>query len=364
KISATIAASLANDKILIHPYESISGYLENLPAGSTLFYAPEKVNYALIQSIPAGVKQKRGMNITTGLKAIKNPIEIEGLKRVMVKDGAAWVKTMYWIKEQMAAGKNVSEWSAACKIAEFRSANPGYQGESFHPISSFGWHGAVVHYSVTEEESLDFKTEGIYLLDSGGHYSDGTTDTTRTITLSTPDSQQKTDFTLALKGTLGVSMLRFPKGAKGFQMDIMARKALWDNGLNYGHGTGHGVGFWLSVHEGPQTIGTSASGYLNISLEPGMVTTVEPGLYREGFHGVRTENMTLVVEDMENEFGTFYRFETLTLVPIDHNLIDKNLLTLEETDWINQYHQRVYDCLADRLTPEETSWLKVATQPL
>jgi len=364
KISGTIAASLANDRVVIHPYESISGYLENLTAGYTIFYAPEKVNHALIQSIPAGVKQKHGMNITTGLKAIKNPIEIEGLKRVMMKDGAAWVKTIHWIKKQLASGKQVSEWSAAGKIAEFRSANPGYQGESFHPISSFGWHGAVVHYSVTEEESLDFKTEGIYLLDSGGHYSDGTTDTTRTITLSTPDSQQKTDFTLALKGTLGVSMLRFPKGTKGFQMDIMARKALWDNGLNYGHGTGHGVGFWLSVHEGPQTIGTSASGYLNISLEPGMVTTVEPGLYREGFHGVRTENMTLVVEDMENEFGTFYRFETLTLVPIDRHLIDKDLLTREETDWINHYHQRVYNCLADLLTPEETSWLKEATQPL
>jgi Xaa-Pro aminopeptidase len=198
------------------------------------------------------------MTITTGLKSIKNPVEIEGLKRVMVKDGVAWVKTFHWLEKQLIAGKIESEWSVANKIAGFRAQQPDYQGESFHPISSYGHHGAVVHYSVTPEESLDLKREGIYLLDSGGHYSDGTTDTTRTIALSVADIQQKSDFTRALKGTLGVSMLRFLKGTRGFQMDILARKALWDAGLNYGHGTGHGVGFFLSVHEGPQTIGTSA----------------------------------------------------------------------------------------------------------
>ena len=159
-------------------------------------------------------------------------------------------------------------------------------------------------------------------------------------------------------------MLRFPKGTKGFQMDILARKSLWDIGLNYGHGTGHGVGFFGSVHEGPQTIGTSASGYMNIGLEPGMVTTVEPGLYREGSYGMRTENMTLVVEDLENEYGTFYRFETLTLSPIDRQLIDRNLLTPVELDWLNAYHLRVYSALAEYLTTEEQMWLKEATKPL
>jgi len=364
KVPASIANALAEDNILINPYEAISGFLEKLPKGSTILFSPEKVNHALIQSIPSGVKQKHGMNITTGLKSIKNPIEIEGLKRVMIKDGIAWVKTLHWIDHQVHSDITESEWSIALRIAEYRSAQPEYQGESFHPISSYGWHGAVVHYSVTPEESLNLRPEGIFLLDSGGHYSDGTTDTTRTIALSSPDDQQKSDFTRALKGTLGVSMLRFPKGTKGFQMDILARKSLWDIGLNYGHGTGHGVGFFLSVHEGPQTIGTSASGYLNINLEPGMVTTVEPAIYREDSYGMRTENMTLVVEDLENEYGTFYRFETLTLAPIDRQLIDRNLLTQAELKWLNAYHLRVYTALAEYLTIEEELWLKEATKPL
>lgn len=364
KIPASIFSALTEDNIFLHPYEAISAYLEQIPEGSIILYSPEKVNNALIQSIPMDVAHKHVMNITTGLKAIKNPVEIECLKRVMIKDGIAWVKTLHWIDHQVHSGITETEWSVALKIAEFRAFQPEYQGESFHPISSYGWHGAVVHYSVTPEESLNLRPEGIFLLDSGGHYSDGTTDTTRTIALSAPDDQQKSDFTRALKGTVGVSMLRFPKGTKGFQMDILARKSLWDIGLNYGHGTGHGVGFFGSVHEGPQTIGTSASGYMNIGLEPGMVTTVEPGLYREGSYGMRTENMTLVVEDLENEYGTFYRFETLTLSPIDRQLIDRNLLTPVELDWLNAYHLRVYSALAEYLTTEEQMWLKEATKPL
>jgi Xaa-Pro aminopeptidase len=364
KIPGSISKSLTDDNIIIHPYEGILDFLGEIPEGSTVYYSPEKVNHALIQSIPSGIIQSHGMNITTGLKSIKNPVEIEGLKRVMVKDGTAWVKTLHWIEQQVHSGYTESEWSVALKIAEFRSAQPEYQGESFHPISSYGWHGAVVHYSVTPEESLNLGPEGIFLLDSGGHYSDGTTDTTRTISLSPPDHQQKSDFTRALKGTLGVTMLRFPKGTKGYQMDILARKALWDIGLNFGHGTGHGVGFFLSVHEGPQTIGSSASGYMNISMEPGMVTTVEPAIYREGRYGMRTENMTLVVEDQENEFGTFYRFETLTLAPIDTRLIDKTLLTSVEIEWLNTYHRKVFTELARYLTIEEQAWLKEVTKPL
>lgn len=364
KIPVSIAAALTRDHVLIHPYEAIQEFLQKLPKGSTVLLSPEKVNHALMESISRDVKILHAMNITTGLKAIKNPVEIEGLKRVMVKDGTAWVKTLHWIHQRIHSGNMESEWSVALKIAEYRSALPGYRGESFHPIASYGWHGAVVHYSVSPAESLELLPEGIFLLDTGGHYSDGTTDTTRTIALSTPDEQQKSDFTRALKGTLAVSMLRFPKGTKGHQMDILARKSLWDTGLNYGHGTGHGVGFFGSVHEGPQAIGTSASGYQNITFEPGMVTTVEPAVYREGKYGMRTENMTLVVDDMENEYGTFYRFETLTLAPVDRRLIDRNLLTPAELDWINAYHRRVYMELADYLTTEEQIWLKAATEPL
>ncbi len=364
KIPSRIEADLRADQIVMKPYDSLAGYLESLPAESTLYFAPEKVNHSLIRAIPAHVNRKQGMNITTGLKSIKNPVEIEGLKRVMIKDGVAWVKTLHWIQKQLENGVTESEWSVALKIAGFRAEQDGYQGESFHPISSYGWHGAVVHYSVTPLESLELKPIGIFLLDSGGHYSDGTTDTTRTITLGSPDPIQKSDFTRALKGTLGVSMLRFPKGTKGYQMDILARKSLWEAGMNYGHGTGHGVGFFLSVHEGPQTIGTSASGYLNISLEPGMVTTVEPAIYRDGSYGMRTENMTLVTEDVENEYGIFYRFETLTLAPVERKLIDKELLSAEETIWLNHYHQTVYEKLSEHLSGEEKNWLKEATKPL
>ncbi len=364
KIPYAIGEDLKKDQVTIQPYEAISDFLKNLPPASVIYFSPEKVNHALVQCIPSGVKKIHGMSVTTGLKAIKNSVEIDGLKRVMVKDGSAWVKTLCWIDKQVHSGAIESEWSVALKIATFRAEQPDYLGESFHPISSYGWHGAVVHYSVTTEESLDLHPDGIFLLDSGGHYSDGTTDTTRTIALSIPDHQQKSDFTRALKGTLGVSMLRFPKGTKGFQMDILARKALWDAGLNYGHGTGHGVGFLLSVHEGPQTIGTSASGNVNVGIEPGMITTVEPAIYREGSYGMRTENITVVVEDMENEFGTFYRFETLTLAPIDKKLIDRELLTTAEVDWLNAYHQRVFNELAESLTIDERSWLLEATKPL
>jgi Xaa-Pro aminopeptidase len=364
KVSPFIAEKLLADGVLIEPYEATEAFLESLPAGSAILYAHDRANNSVVKAIPAQIRHIHGTSIPATLKAVKNPVELAGLRKVMVKDGIAWVKTLSWISRCMAAGKTESEWTVAAKIAAFRAEQPEYRGESFHPISSYGWHGAVVHYSVTPGESLDLKPEGIFLLDSGGHYSDGTTDTTRTIALSPPDGRQKSDFTRALKGTLGVSMLRFPKGTKGFQMDILARKSLWENGLNYGHGTGHGVGFFLSVHEGPQSIGTSAGGSMNTMLEPGMVTTVEPAIYREGAYGMRTENMTLIVEDMVNEYGVFYKFETLTLAPIDRNLIERNLLTADEIDWLNQYHKRVYSELQGGLDPDEREWLAKAVEPL
>ena len=361
KVPDAIRSELEKDLVQIHPYDLLENDLQKLEPGSKLYLAPERVNHALLQAIPEGVHVIEGMNITTGLKAIKNPGEIEGLREVMVKDGIAWVRLWKWLEECMSAGNYPDEWRVALKIAEFRSEQEGYLGESFHPISAWGWHGAVVHYAVTPEEALTLRPDGIFLLDTGGHFYQGTTDTTRTFALSEPSQQQKQDFTLALKGTLGVSMLRFPKGTKGYQMDIMARKALWDHAMNYGHGTGHGVGFLLSVHEGPQTIGTSASGYMQVTMEPGMVTTVEPAIYREGQYGMRTENMTLVIEDETNEFGTFYRFETLTAVPFDISLIARDLLQPEEISWINAYHEKVFNLLSPRLSRTESDWLKHKT---
>jgi Xaa-Pro aminopeptidase len=364
KIPEAIAAKLASDGIRVEQYDSVEQVLLQIPEGSTVSLAPEKTNGAVYATIASRAFIREGMNITTGLKAIKSATEVARLKEVMIRDGVAWVKTLHEIDDALAHNEKLTEIGIARRIAYYRSLEEDYQGESFHPISSFGPHGAVVHYSVTDESSIQAGPVGIYLLDSGGQFTGGTTDTTRTIAMGAPTAEQKRDFTLALKGTLGISLLRFPAGTRGYQIDVLARLALWNEGRNYGHGTGHGVGFFLNVHEGPQTIGASASGYMQVTLEPGMVTTVEPGFYVEGAYGVRTENMTLVIPDIETTYGTFYRFETLTLVPIDRRLIDSGLLTPAETAWINQYHEAVRHQLAPRLEEPARRWLEAATQPI
>ncbi|MBT3242632.1 MAG: aminopeptidase P family protein [Bacteroidetes bacterium] len=363
KIHYDLLADLLTGPIRIMDYDALADVLQNLPPESSLLLDPGKTNQTLVESIPHGIRIIEGMGLVTGLKAIKNKTELDGLRNVMVKDGVAWVKFLCWLDQNIGQTR-ITELSAANHLAALREEQENYQGPSFHPISSYGIHGSIVHYAVDEESNIELHPEGIYLCDTGGQYLDGTTDTTRTITLGKTTEQQKSDFTLALKGTLGVSMLRFPEGTKGYQMDILARKALWDHGLTYGHGTGHGVGFFLNVHEGPQTIGTGASGNMNTSFQPGMVTTVEPAIYREGSHGMRTENMTVCIEDIKTEFGQFYSFETLTLAPIDRNLIKKSLLSDKEIDWLNVYHQKVYDKLHSFLNNKEREWLKNKTGKL
>lgn len=363
KINDPLQADMIGSGIRLKEYATIFNDLSELPPESILAIDPGKTNQALANAIPNHIKIVETIGFATLLKAIKNPTEIEGLRRAMWKDGIAWVQFLHWLDTQV--GKiDITELTAANQLASFRQEKEGYAGPSFHPISSYGPNGAVVHYAVSEQSARKLKPEGIYLCDTGGHYQDGTTDTTRTIALGEPTTQQKTDFTLALKGTLAVSMLRFPEGTKGYQMDILARKALWDHGLNYGHGTGHGVGFYLNVHEGPQTIGTGATGHLQIAMEPGMVTTVEPGIYREGCYGMRTENMTLCIPDQTTDFGRFLTFETLTLVPLDKNLLAMDLLTKEETEWINAYHEAIRTKLLPHLDEETKTWLIEKTSTL
>jgi Xaa-Pro aminopeptidase len=363
KVPATLKEELQNSGVILMDYSSIKQFFSGMEKNSGVMLDPGKTNYSLYQSLPSNCRIIEGLGIVTVMKAVKNSTEIEGLRKVMIKDGIAWVKFLHWLDKNIEKIK-IDELSAAKKLEAFRGEQAHFQGPSFHPISSFAEHGAVVHYSVSESSAIDLEPNNIYLCDTGGQYLDGTTDTTRTITLGEVTPEQKKDFTLALKGTIGVSMLRFPMGTKGYQMDILARKALWDHGLNYGHGTGHGVGFFLNVHEGPQTIGTGASGHMNTSMVPGMVTTVEPAMYRDGQYGMRTENVTLVVEDIENEFGRFYTFETLTLAPIDINLIDSSLLSLEEKSWINNYHMEVRAKLRAGLDKEEEEWLVIKTLPI
>ena len=363
KIPCELINEMQEQGIGIMNYLDIHAILSSLPETSNILLDPGKTNYSLLKSLPKKIQIQEKLGLVTCMKAVKNPVEIEGLKKVMIKDGIAWVKFLCWLEKNI--GKiEISELSASNKLESLRADQDLFQGPSFYPISSFGEHGAIIHYGVTEDSDIELKINNIYLCDTGGQYLDGTTDTTRTVSLGQPTEQQKTDFTLVLKGTLGVSMLRFPAGTKGYQMDILARKALWDHELNYGHGTGHGVGFFLNVHEGPQTIGTGASGNMNTAMEPGMVTTVEPGLYRPGQYGIRTENMTLVVEDVTNDFGSFLKFETLTLVPIDTNLINKELLNPAEKEWLNSYHQIVYRKLRHGLDEDEKAWLEAKTKPI
>ena len=363
-ITDTLRDKLTQEGVTLRSYSDLYPWLESLPQGFSFLLAPEKTTGAAYSLIASKARILEGMNPTTFLKAIRNETEIEALKAVMIKDGIAWVNTLCWIDQCIRTGEPLTELSVARQIAANRARQNGYRGESFHPISSYHHHGAVVHYSVTEESSIPLQPHGIYLLDSGGQFLGGTTDTTRTITLGKPTREQQADFTLALKGTLGVSMLRFPKGTRGYQIDVLARNALWQAGKNYGHGTGHGVGSYLNVHEGPQSMGTSASGYLQVTLDPGMILTIEPAVYVEGEYGMRTENMLLIIPDSETSYGTFYRFETLTWVPIDRNLIDVTLLSPAEKSWIDGYHQAVWETLAQELDGDVREWLRRATLPL
>jgi Xaa-Pro aminopeptidase len=296
-------------------------------------------------------------------KAVKNKTEIASAKKAHLRDGAAMVKFLCWLEKEAAKG-GVTELSAARKIEDLRRPQDLFQGLSFKTISSYGSHGAIVHYAVSPETDIALRPEGIYLIDSGSQYLDATTDITRTICLGKPREEQRDRFTRVLKGLIALTRVSFPQGTFGPQIDILARLALWKKGLNYGHGTGHGVGAYLNVHEGPQSIAPSRG--FGVSLEPGMITSVEPGYYKENEYGLRVENMVLVVKDKakSNEAFSFYTFETLTLCPIDLKLVRKDLLTAEEARWLNTYHRKVREGLTPCLASAEAAWLKKATQPL
>jgi len=363
KVLANVEAELKKDNILIKDYDEIFDVISKIENGRTITTQFSKTNYTLYSSIPAGCTIVDQLNITTRQKAQKNPTEVLNIKETMVKDGLAIVKFLHWLNTNIGKEK-ITEISASEKLREFRAEQDGFFGESFGPISAYNAHAALPHYSATSKTNVELKANGIYLIDSGGQYYGGTTDITRTIALGEPSQKQKDDYTLALKGTIDLAMAIFPYGTKGFQLDAIARKSLWDNQMNYGHGTGHGVGFFLNVHEGPQTIGTSGSGDISAVLEPGMLTSDEPAFYREGEYGFRTENLILVVEDKETNFGQFLKFETVTLCPIDTKLINKQLLTKKEIDWLNSYHKMVYEKLSPNLSSGELSWLKENTKKI
>ena len=289
------------------------------------------------------------------LKSIKNAAEIAGFRRAMIRDGVAMVKFLHWLKPAVEAGGQ-TELSIDRKLTALRAEQDLYRGFSFDTIAAYGPHGAIVHYEATPESDVKLEPKGFLLLDSGTQYQDGTTDITRTIALGPLTDEERLDYTLVLKGHIRLALTRFPDGISGTQIDALARYAMWQHGINYGHGTGHGVGSYLCAHEGPHQIRHT---WKPAPLHAGMTVTNEPGIYRQGKHGVRIENTMLIVEDGETEFGKFLRLEPLTLCPIDLTPVLWNMMTAEEVAYINAYHEKVYEELSPLLTEEERLWLKV-----
>ena len=358
KLTAEITEHLKKEGVTLAEYSMIQRYLSRLPENSRVFVDMNKTNVSLYDAIPGSCTIVEGISPANHLKSIKNETEIKGFQNAVVKDGVALTKFYIWLEKQMAEGAQVTEISAAEKLTALRAEQPQYIMDSFGTICGYAEHGAIVHYSATTETDATLKPEGLLLIDSGAQYLDGTTDITRTIALGEPTEQMKKDFTRVLKGTISLAKSKFPAGTRGSQIDILARKALWDSGINYLHGTGHGIGHCLNVHEGPQSIRMEEN---PVTLKPGMVISDEPAMYRTGEYGIRTENMILVREDSETEFGKFLGFDTLTLCFIDTSLIIIPMLSVREHAWLNKYHQMVYDKISPFLNEEEKAWLKEKT---
>ena len=356
KVTEEVRNYLEKQQIEIQSYSDTEIYLSDLNSSSILMN-PAKTNYSVFSSVNPQCRIIRGEAPVALLKAIHNEQEIKGIHAAMQRDGVALVKFLRWLESAVPSGTE-TELSIDRKLHAFRATQDLYVGESFDTIAGYKEHGAIVHYSATEESNATLHPKGFLLLDSGAQYLDGTTDITRTIALGELTTEEKTDYTLVLKGHIALAMAVFPSGTRGAQLDVLARMPLWSHKMNFLHGTGHGVGHFLSVHEGPQSIRMNEN---PIVLQPGMVTSNEPGVYKGGSHGIRTENLTLVCSAGEGPFGEYLKFETITLCPICKKGIIKELLTADEVDWLNNYHQQVYEKLSPKLNEEEKAWLKEAT---
>ena len=357
KVPSDIKMALNNDGVIIRPYDKISSFLSDLDESQTITVDSSNINFKLF-SLLDRVHVIEGETFSTIMKAVKNETEQRLIREVMVKDGVALTKAFMWLEKTLLE-RTVKEYEMASMLAQYRSDQAHYFGESFNAIIGYNGNGAIIHYHPDPHDSADIERKGILLLDSGGQYADGTTDITRTISLDgSPTDEQRQNYTAVLRGHIAIAQLTFPEGTKGIQMDTLARQFLWQLGLNFGHGTGHGVGFFMNVHEPPQGIVGVVNARGTTAHQLGMLTSNEPGFYKEGEYGIRIENLVLVVEDKETEFGKFYKFDTVSLFPIDTNLIDKTALTPSERDWLNDYHERVYTNLSPHLNDLEIKWLK------
>ncbi|WP_455593459.1 aminopeptidase P family protein [Bacteroides sp.] len=359
KVSKEVQTYLNQHQVTIKDYREIEAHLSSLNCRDILVN-PAKTNYSVYASINPACKVVRGEAPVALLKAIRNEQEIKGIHEAMRKDGIALVKFLKWLEEAVPTGKE-TELSIDKKLHQFRAEQELYMGESFDTIAGYKEHGAIVHYSATPETNVPLQPKGFLLLDSGSQYLDGTTDITRTIALGELTEEEKTDYTLILKGHIALAMAVFPAGTRGAQLDVLARMPIWKRYMNFLHGTGHGVGHFLSVHEGPQSIRMNEN---PVVLQPGMVTSNEPGVYKAGSHGIRTENLILVRKAEEGMFGDYLEFETITLCPICKKGIIKEMLSADELQWLNDYHRKVYEQLSPALNEEEKMWLKEATEKI
>ena len=360
KVDGEVSAHLASAGVDVKPYGEAEAFLRQELDGVPVIMDRMKTSYA-IYNARTDNSVKAADNLTPMLKAVRNEVETSGLRNAMTRDGVALVKFLMWLEESMEARMPVTETDIADKLRELRSEQPLYIGESFDTIAGYGAHGAIVHYEATAETDVPLQPRGFVLIDSGAQYLDGTTDITRTIALGPLTDEERTDYTLVLKGNISLAMAVFPEGTRGDQLDVLARMPLWKRQMNYLHGTGHGVGSFLNVHEGPQSIRMEHN---PVALAAGMVTSDEPGIYKDGSHGIRTENLLLTVPAGNGMFGRYLRFETVTLCPIDTAPIRKELLDDDETDWLNRYHRTVYDRLSPHLDDAGRRWLAEATRAI
>ncbi|MFV8407528.1 aminopeptidase P family protein [Vibrio harveyi] len=358
KLPVEIEKQLNEQGVSVRHYEYVSQYLNQQCEGLSLAFNPSYTDSLLVSEIEQNVSLKPMACPVTDMKASKNPTELANLEQSLKDDGVAVVRFMSWLEDQVPSGL-VTELSAEAQLKSYRRQTRHYVSDSFRTIAGFAAHGAKMHYAADEESNAVVNETNFFLVDSGGQYLGGTTDVTRTFHFGSPTIKQRKDYTLVLKAVIRLTQTRFMKGSTGANLDIMARGVLWQHGIDYKCGTGHGVGICLNVHEGPQNFSQS---HREVELKPGMVITNEPGVYREGEYGVRIENIMKVVEVDQNEFGTFYGFETITLAPIATSMLDVAVLSQDEVDWLNHYHTQVYKALSPSLDAHDKTWLQGATQ--
>lgn len=358
KLTDDVRNHLKKYSIELKPYEEVVKFVGELPKDRRLLLDPMKTARTIYDNV-ACTPVFGGAGVAR-LKSIKNPTMLGNIDIAMEKDGIALIKFFRYVEENAPSGK-LTEVGLGKLVRSLRLADPSCVDESFHPIIGWNAHGALAHYEATEETDFTIEGNGLLVVDSGGQYTFGTTDITRTILIGTATEEQKRDFTLVLKGHMALANIKFPEGTRGTQLDVLARQYIWGDGKAYYHGTGHGVGFFINCHEGPQAIRLND---VPAPLEPGMITSDEPGIYLEGRYGIRTENLLVVEPWKTTEFGPFYQFRTVTLFPYDKRLIDLSLLSEEEIEWINNYHKMVYDRLSPLVDEEEKAWLAEKTSPI